>query len=139
MLPLAPIYSGSANPGATLVLDLYNANGIHLGSTTVVADSGGNWLANFSSVTLRDTPSTVRITQINAPYSFGASAGQNLRVYFAPQALNPGQFATTTVNGEEGGESAPLLGGLDLGNPILLGPVKYGAEFLTTGTVPTSR
>lgn len=132
LLPITPIYSGAANPGATLVIDLYNANGIHIGSMTVMADAGGNWLANFGTATLRDTPSDVRITQINAPYSFGAGAGQNLRTYYAPAAINPGHFLSQRTADGLGDEPAPLLGGLDLANPIQLGPVKYGGEFLAS-------
>jgi hypothetical protein len=130
MLPIAPIYSGAANPGATLVIDLYNANGTHIASMTVMADAGGNWLANFGTATLRDTPSDVRITQVNAPYSFGAGLGQNLRTYYAPAALNPGHFLSQSTDYGLDTEPAPLLGGLDLANPIQLGAVKYGAEFL---------
>lgn len=132
MLPLAPIYSGAANPGATLVIDLYNANGVHIGSQTVIADSGGNWLANFTSVVLRDAPSEVRITQTNAPYSFGAGTGHNLRTYYAPAALNPGHFLGQTHHNGTEEESAPLLSGLNLANPISLGPVKYGGEVLAS-------
>ena len=138
MLPLAPIYSGAANPGATLVIDLYNANGVHIGSQTVIADAGGNWLANFTSVVLRDAPSEVRITQVNAPYSFGSGTGHNLRTYYAPAALNPGHFLGQTVQSVLDNEPAPLLGGLDLANPIALGPVKYGGEFLASEGVASS-
>jgi len=138
MLPLAPIYSGAANPGATLVIELYNANGVHIGSQTVIADSGGNWLANFTSVVLRDAPSEVRITQMNAPYSFGSGSGHNLRTYYAPAALNPGHFLGQTIMSGHGDEPAPLLQGLDLANPIALGPVKYGGEFLAAEGVASS-
>lgn len=138
MLPLAPIYSGAANPGATLVIDLYNANGVHIGSQTVIADSGGNWLANFTSVVLRDAPSEVRITQANAPYSFGSGTGHNLRTYYAPAALNPGHFLAQSISGGSHDDDAPLLGGLDLANPIALGSSKYGGEFLAAEGVASS-
>jgi hypothetical protein len=138
LLPLAPIYSGAANPGATLVIDLYNANGIHIGSQTVIADVGGNWLANFTSVILRDAPSEVRITQTNAPYSFGGGAGSNLRTYYAPAALNPGHFLTQTIDRDLDHNPAPLLGSLDLANPLQLGSTKYGGEFLAAEGVASS-
>ncbi|MEA3207025.1 MAG: hypothetical protein QOE70_82 [Chthoniobacter sp.] len=135
MLPLAPIYSGAADPGATLVIELYNANGEHIGSQTVVADAGGNWLANFGTATLRDTPSDVRITQVNAPYSFGSGTGHNLRTYYAPAALNPGHFLSEVQGGGLDDQPAPLLGGLDLANPLQLEAVKYGAELLPSDGV----
>jgi len=130
LLPLQPIYSGEADPGSTLIVSLYNANGVHLSSQTVIVDAGGNWLANFASVTMRDTPSDVRITQMNAPYSFGESSGNNLRTYYAPAALNPGHFLSQRSGGGLTSESAPLLAGLDISRPIGLGFVKYGSELL---------
>jgi hypothetical protein len=84
---------------------------------------------------LRDTPSAVRITQVNAPYAFGMGTGQSLRTYYAPSAINPGHFLSQDTELDLGDEAAPLLGGLDLANPIQLGPVKYGAGFLPSGGV----
>ncbi len=130
ILPLAPIYSGEADPGSTLVIELYNANGVRIATQMVMADAGGNWLANFGGATLRDAPSDVRITQVAAPYAFGGGAGHNLRTYYAPAAINPGHFVSQTGGISIGDEAAPLLGGLDLANPIQLGDVKYGGEFL---------
>lgn len=42
-----PIYSGSADPGSTLVVNLRDWQGSVIASTTRVADAGGNWIANF--------------------------------------------------------------------------------------------
>ena len=135
MLPIAPIYSGAANPGATLVIDLYNANGIRVASMTVVADTGGNWLANFGMAQLRDTPSDVKITQLNAPYGFGS----NVRTYYAPAAINPGHFLDQISRGGLSDEAAPLLGGLDLSNPLQLGSLKYAGELLPTSGVASGQ
>jgi hypothetical protein len=132
MLPLAPIYAGEADPGATLVIELYNSHGVRIASQTVMADVGGNWLANFSSTALRDTPSDVRIRQVGAAFSFGGTAGNNLRAYYAPAALNPGHFLAQQADATLDDGPAPLLGGLDLANPLQLGPVKYGGEFLAS-------
>ncbi len=131
LLPIAPIYSGEADPGATLRIDLYNANGDRIGSQTVIVDAGGNWLASFPSSVIRDYPSDVRITQVNAPYSFGDTRGHDLRAYYSPAAINPGQFLFQTLRSEFLQEPAPLLGGLGLENPLQLGTVKYGGEFLS--------
>lgn len=132
LLPIEPIYSGAANPGATLVIDLYNSQGVKIGSQTVVADAGGNWLANFSSTQMRDMPSEVRVTQTAAPYSVGTPGGANFRVYYTPSAINPGHFVGSAATNLLSDDPAPLLSGLNLANPIQFGPVKYGGEFLST-------
>jgi hypothetical protein len=132
ILPLMPIYSGEADPGATLVISLYNARGERIGSQTVIADAGGNWLATFPNATTRDIPNSVEITAVAAPYSFGQSTGHNLRTFYSP-ALNPGNFFLQAIGGTSlGDEPAPLLGGLGLENPLQLGTVKYGGELLGT-------
>ena len=133
LLPLSPVYSGEADPGATLVIDLYNPNGDRIGTQTVVVDAGGNWLANFPSSVIRDCPNQVRITQLSAPYSAGEGAGHNLRTYFAP-ALNPGHFFFATGGGNDplGIRGEPLLAGLVLENSLALGSVKYGGELLSS-------
>ena len=133
ILPLMPIYSGESDPGATLVIDLYNANAERIGSQTVVVDAGGNWMATFPSTVSRDYPNSVSIKQLNASYSNGADAGHNLRTYFSP-AINSGQFMFSTSRGGDlfGMDSAPLLSGLVLENPLELGAVKYGGELLSS-------
>jgi hypothetical protein len=130
LLPLAPIYSGEADPGATLVIELYNANGVRIATQMVLADAGGNWLANFGGAELRDAPSDVRVKQVSAPYAFGSAAGHNLRTYYAPAAINPGHFLSQDSGHGLDSGPAPLLAGLDLANPIQLGATKYGGEFL---------
>ena len=131
LLPLAPVYSGEADPGSTLVVSLYNAKGEQIGSQTVMVDAGGNWLTTFTSSVMRDTPSSVRISLLPAPASYGDSFGHNLRAYFSP-ALNPGHFFETIRDLGFDRSSAPLLDGLGLENPLQLGSVKYGGELLST-------
>ncbi len=132
LLPLMPIYSGEADPGATLVVSVFNVRGEPIGSQTVVVDAGGNWMATFPSTTLNDFPSHVQITEIPAPYSLPDGAGHNLRTYFSP-AINPGHFFTESLGTDMlSGRAAPLLGGLGLENPLQLGSVKYGGELLGT-------
>ena len=131
LLPLAPVYSGEADPGSTLVVALSNAKGEEIGSQTVMVDSGGNWVTSFASSIMRDTPSSVRITLLPAPSSYGDTFGHNLRAYFSP-ALNPGHFFETIRDLGFDRGSAPLLDGLGLENPLQLGSVKYGGELLST-------
>src|SRR5262249_6033957 len=123
ILPIAPVYSGAADPGATLVVEIYNANGERIGEQTVMVDAGGNWLATFPNSQVRDYPASVRIVELPAPYSPAADSGRNLRNYFAP-VLNPGQFSfggqdSTPLDPRE---DAPLLGTLNIANPLELGP-----------------
>jgi hypothetical protein len=137
ILPLAPIYSGEADPGSTLVIELYNANGDRVGEQTVVVDAGGNWLASFPSSQIKDYPSGVRITEYAAPYASPTTSGRNLRNFFAP-ALNAGQFSfggqdSTPLDPRA---AAPLLSGLNLANPLELGDVKYGSELLPATGAP---
>lgn len=137
LLPLAPIYSGEADPGSTLVLVVYNANGDQIGEQTVVVDTGGNWMATFPNSTVRDFPASVSIVELPAPYSTGASSGRNLRNYFAP-VLNPGQFSfggqdTTPLDPRA---EAPLLSTLNLAEPLGLEDVKYGSEMLPAAGSP---
>jgi uncharacterized repeat protein (TIGR01451 family)/fimbrial isopeptide formation D2 family protein len=136
ILPVVPIYSGEADPGATIYIELFNPNGERIGEQTVVVDSGGNWLATFPNSTIRDVPATVRLTQQPASYSRGDSVGHNLRTYFSP-ALNPGHFLLEGTRGDAfiTGRSAPLLAGLVLENPLSLGAVKYGGELLASQAV----
>ena len=96
-----------------------------------MVDAGGNWLTTFTSSTMRDTPSSVRISMLPAPFSYGDSFGHNLRAYYSP-AINPGHFFETIRDLGFDHSSAPLLDGLGLENPLQLGSVKYGGELLST-------
>ena len=139
ILPLQPIYSGEADPGSTLLIELFNSRGAPIGSQTVVTDTGGNWLATFPSTILKDAPNTARITQIAASYGLSDPWGHNLRTYFTP-AINTGHFFLESRGGGDlTGEAAPLLGGLGLEQPLQLGVVKYGGEFLTSQATASGR
>ena len=135
LLPLAPIYSGEADPGSTLVLTLFNAKGDIIGTQSVVVDAGGNWMANFPTTTIRDFPNSVQMTQSSAFYSLADPYGHNLRTYFSP-VLNAGHFFFQELRMISEGSEAPLLGDLGIRNPIRLGTVKYGGELLGASGTP---
>ncbi len=135
LLPLAPIYSGAADPGSTLVLTLYNANGENIGSQSVIVDAGGNWMVNFPSSTIRDYPNSVEVSQTSAFYSLSDPHGHNMRTYFSP-ALSAGHFFSEELRQLSEGSRAPLLGDIGLWNPISLGTVKYGGELLSAIGAP---
>ncbi len=96
-LPIAPIYSGSVASGTTLVLTLYDESGSALGSQTVVADVGGNWLASFPSLIIYDTPHSMNIKQLSATYNDNAMSVFDMRTYFVP-ALTPQLFFSNEVS-----------------------------------------
>jgi len=90
ILPIAPIYSGSAEPGSTLVVVLYNAMGQEIGRQTVVVDTGGNWMATLPGVVVKDYPQSVVIQQ-TPPLQSPGSRGYNQRAFYA-SAVQPGHF-----------------------------------------------
>jgi uncharacterized repeat protein (TIGR01451 family)/fimbrial isopeptide formation D2 family protein len=91
ILSLAPVYSGEAEPGSTLVIRLFNANGQEIGTQSVIVDAGGNWLATFPNSVIRDYPQTVVIQQTRASYNAVTDHGYNLRPYYG-SAIHPGHF-----------------------------------------------
>jgi uncharacterized repeat protein (TIGR01451 family) len=135
LLPLAPIYSGEADPGSTLVLTLFNTKGDIIGTQTVVVDAGGNWMANFPTTVVRDYPNSVHISQSTAFYSLSDPHGHNLRTYYSP-ALTAGHFMFSELRMFSGDGPTPLLGDLGLRNPLRLGAVKFGGELLPAQGVP---
>ena len=135
LLPLARIYSGEADPGSTLVLTMYNANGENIGTQSVVVDAGGNWMVSFPSSTIRDYPNSVQVSQSSAFYSLSDPHGHNMRTYFSP-ALSAGHFFFEELRQLSEGSAAPLLGDIGLKRPIWLGSVKYGGELLSAIGAP---
>ncbi|NNK58695.1 MAG: isopeptide-forming domain-containing fimbrial protein [Desulfofustis sp.] len=84
LVPVAPIYSGHAEPGTTLRIVLYDSQGNEVGEQTIMADAGGNWLSNFSGTMMMELPHEIRIEQTMSLYNASTPGGFNLRTYFAP-------------------------------------------------------
>jgi hypothetical protein len=93
MLPIMPMYSGHAEPGSTIVVEIRNIHGVTIGTETVMADAGGNWLAKFASNVVYDTPTKVSYTVTRPTYSEGSENAFNMRTFFSP-AINPSHFFT---------------------------------------------
>lgn len=93
LLPVSPIYTGHAEPGTTLYINLTDAQGNLVGSQLVMADTGGNWLANFSGTLLYDMPHNIEIQQDLSLYNASSAGGFNLRTYFIP-AFSSSPFTT---------------------------------------------
>ena len=131
LLPISPVYSGEAEPGSTLIVNLYNANGGNVGSQMVVTDFGGNWLAAFPSTVIRDYPTSVVIVQQSSSSDLTGTSGNNLRTYFA-SAINQSHFSMETLGSSVLNEYRilPLLESISLEFPLSLGNAKYGYEFL---------
>ncbi len=140
-LTLVPVYSGEADPGATLSIELFNANGDRIGEQVAVVDAGGNWFVSFPSSNMRDYPASVRIVELRAPYADADVAGRNLRNFFVP-AIHAGHFSFGGTDSTvlDPRVTAPLLGELDRGNPFALGEtVKYNVELLPNTGSPSGR
>jgi uncharacterized repeat protein (TIGR01451 family)/fimbrial isopeptide formation D2 family protein len=140
-LTLVPVYSGEADPGATLSIELFNANGDRIGDQVAVVDAGGNWFVSFPSSNMRDYPASVRIVELRAPYANADVAGRNLRNFFVP-AIHAGHFSFGGTDSTvlDPRVTAPLLGDLDRGNPFALGEsVKYNVELLPNTGAPSGR
>jgi uncharacterized repeat protein (TIGR01451 family) len=142
LLPIAPIYSGSAQAGSIITLVLHNANGETVGRQTVVVDAGGNWLASFPGTELKDYPQSVSITQTPGIVSLAQQNGYNLRPYFAP-AINTGhsfseEITPAQVNADMASVATTNLYE-SLLNPVGFELGKYSYEFLSVPGIPFGR
>jgi hypothetical protein len=84
LLPVSPIYTGHAEPGTTLRINLTDAQGNFVGTQLVMADTGGNWLANFAGSLMYNMPHDIEIQQDLSLYNASTAGGFNLRTYFMP-------------------------------------------------------
>lgn len=98
LLPVSPMYTGHAEPGTTLYINLTDAQGNLVGSQLVMADTGGNWLANFSGTLLYDMPHNIDIQQDLSLYNASSAGGFNLRTYFMPAiSMSPFTMSQLTL------------------------------------------
>jgi uncharacterized repeat protein (TIGR01451 family)/fimbrial isopeptide formation D2 family protein len=84
ILPVSPLYTGTAEPGTTLCLSIYDADGNVVGFETVMADTAGNWLASFPGTLLYDLPHHMEIEQTISAYNTSTEGLFNMRTYFNP-------------------------------------------------------
>lgn len=83
-VPGTYMVSGLAQPGTTIRLTVYDASGEVIGMETVVADTGGNWLASFNGEKITAIPAFVVMDQTAATQNSGFDTGYDLRTYFSP-------------------------------------------------------
>jgi len=98
-VPVAPIYTGHAEPGTTLSLTLYDTEGNPVGYQSIMADAAGNWLASFPGSILSDLPHHMAIEQTIASYNTSTNGFFNTRTYFNPSFANM-IFASTRLDVE---------------------------------------
>ena len=140
-LPIFPIFSGATEPGTTLNFKLYNEAGAEIGSQTVMADTGGNWLANFPGNIMFDQPHSMRIEQTVSVASIDSADSFNLRTYFSP-AMNEQLFfshayTTETVFSNTASASLQAIH-QGLNNPFNLGGGDfYAYEYLSSSSTTT--
>ncbi len=77
-----PLFTGITEPGATLVLALFDEEGGLLAEKTVQSDAAGNWQVSFSGTTLQQMPHSMRISVTAAVYNTDIDSNFNLRRYF---------------------------------------------------------
>ena len=94
-LPVSPIYTGIAEPGTTLALTIYDASGNLVGSQTIMADTGGNWLASFPGVLLHEMPHDMKVEQRISLYNESTAGLFNMRTYFNPNSTSLIKTSTT--------------------------------------------
>ena len=140
-LPVAPIYSGAAQPGTTLNIVLVDENGAMLGTQTVVVDTGGNWLATFPNVILSDHPHAMNVSQQSTANDFDGLSGFNLRTYFSPATTQQIFFShdlsvAQVFAGTPSATAAAVHTGLN--NPLQMASGEgYAYEFLASSSTPT--
>jgi hypothetical protein len=135
-----PLYTGTAQPGATLAIDILGPGGEVLGSTSTMVDAGGNWVANFYDTYMTGEPHTVSIRQLQAGYTPLEGMGYNLRRYFSPAILG-GAYASErlTVENVFGSRSASVsMAALyeASAHPFSLGLAPHAYEMLAYPAVP---
>ncbi len=140
-LPISTLYSGWTEPGTTLKFKIFDEHGIELGEQVVVADTGGNWVANFAHVYVSDEPHDMSITEDQPVYNASTLGSFNLRTYFAPSYHGQVFFIhTPTVESVFSNTAENAINAIHQGltNPIQLGWDKtYGYEYLASSTTTT--
>ncbi len=96
-LPISPVFSGSVAPGTTMTVIMFDDHGSEVGTQTVMADTGGNWLASFPNTILWKAPHSIQIKQQVALYNQDEMSVYDMRTYFTP-AITSQLFVSTPVS-----------------------------------------
>lgn len=85
ILSLDPIYSGTAEPGATVEVAIFDGFGVEIGSRSLVVDAGGNWLAMFPSATLFENRDEVSLLEQTSLFRRPGDAFRVADLFGAPR------------------------------------------------------
>ncbi|WP_372368049.1 hypothetical protein [Candidatus Uabimicrobium sp. HlEnr_7] len=80
-LSIDPIYSGTAAPNSSQQVVIYGSGGNIIGTQTVMADTGGNWLATFPNTVIFEEPHHIEI--VSQQSHVIEDSGYNMRTYFS--------------------------------------------------------
>jgi hypothetical protein len=140
-LNITTFYSGWTEPGSTLKFKIFDENGNELGEQVVVADTAGNWVANFANVYITDEPHNMTVAENQPIYNSSTEGSFNLRTYFAPAHHGQVFFLhTPTVDSVFSNTAENVMQSIhhSLTNPIQLGwSDTYGYEALTSSSTTT--
>ena len=136
-----PIYSGTAEPGTTITVFLFDHTGATIGSQTVVSDSAGNWLTSLPNQILREFPHGMQVVQDLANHNDSTSGAFNFRTYFTPAVQSQVFFShSPSVDAVFGQMAHAVVHSLHVAvnHPIQVGwSNTYAYEFLTSSTTTT--
>ncbi|MEO0417096.1 MAG: VCBS domain-containing protein, partial [Verrucomicrobiota bacterium] len=92
LLPLAPLFSGVATPGSVVKVKIVGASGetALAGEVSVVADAGGNWLADFHDLEMSSKPYFVIVEQVAPAWDADKAGDQRSVNVFLSPAINQG-------------------------------------------------
>ncbi|VAX09906.1 internalin, putative, partial [hydrothermal vent metagenome] len=140
-MPVAPIFSGTTEPGTTITITMFDEAGSILGTQTVIGDTGGNWLTSFPNVVIYDHPYSIQMTQSISSANDSTATGFNLRTYFSP-ALNHQIFFShhPSIEAVFGNSPSVMTHSLHegLNNPLMMGwDNTYAYEFLAASATTT--
>jgi uncharacterized repeat protein (TIGR01451 family) len=128
-LPVDALFTGHPEPHTVLVITLTDEFGAALGQQIVMADTGGNWVANFAGTVLNSQPHAISISQQAPANSDSTAGGFNLRTYFSPalhgQLFFAYQPSITTAFANQSGD---VLAAMSAGNHNPLGLATSDSE-----------
>ncbi|GJL80448.1 MAG: hypothetical protein DHS20C01_00820 [marine bacterium B5-7] len=92
-LPVDFIITGIAEHGSNITVNVYDENGVMVGTSSSLSDAAGNWLINFPSMVLDSSPHHVEVRIDPASYNKSTIGEFNTRAYYTP-VLDAMHFAS---------------------------------------------
>ena len=136
--PIAPIFSGLAEPGTTLQLRILDAIGNEVTSRTVMADAAGNWMGNLPGAIVPTDTYRIEVRQTPGIQNSFVTGGHNLRLYFHPTSQHDLYFREDiTSQSVMRGNVANSLAAVSESNnhPLLFGWNRHAYELAVSNNV----